>query len=199
MRGWTHCGAMTSGVGMFKGIKGILFYTAGVFTVSLAYFLYAYTAYPPTPERESFFAEIGEGFGEAGLWVLLFIYARTLLKLVFGKGAIARRLLPDVTPLPEAPGLQRLLGLLDRTHIYVGIAAVALIGLHVALVGLPMHILFFPVVLVLVAWQGLFGLFLSWRYSPRQLRKFAYLVHAQFFTGIMIGVFAWFGHLLIDS
>ena len=62
-----------------------------------------------------------------------------------------------------------------------------------------MHILFFPAVLALVVWQGLFGLFLSWRYSPRELKKLAYLVHAQFLTGIMIGVFAYLGHLLIDD
>jgi hypothetical protein len=94
---------------------------------------------------------------------------------------------------------QQLLGFLNRTHVYVGIATVAIILLHIALMGVPMKILFFPAVLVLVVWQGLFGMFLIWRYSPKELRKFSYLVHAQFLTGIMIGVFACFGHLLIDG
>ena len=182
-----------------KGIKGVLIYTTIVLLVSLAYFVYAWTAYPPVPERETFLSEIGEGFGEIGLWALLFIYARTLLKLVMGKGPIARRILPDYSPPAAAPGFRQLLGLLDRTHVYVGIATVAVILLHIALMGVPMDILFFPAVLALVIWQGLFGMFLTWRYSPGELKKFAYLVHAQLFTGIMIGIFAWFGHLLIDS
>ena len=81
-----------------KSLKGILIYTAIVLFVSIVYFVYAYTAYPPIPERETFLSEAGEGFGEVGLWALLFIYARTLLKLVMGKGALAKRLLPDYSP-----------------------------------------------------------------------------------------------------
>lgn len=184
---------------MLKSLKGILIYTAIVLTASIVYFIYAYTVYSPIPERETFLGEIGESFGEVGLWALLFIYARTLLKLVMGKGALAKRILPDYSPPVSASILQQLLGLLDRTHVYVGIATVAIILLHIALMGIPMRILFFPAVLALVVWQGLFGLFLTWRYSPKELKKFSYLVHAQFVTGIMIGIFAYFGHLLIDD
>jgi hypothetical protein len=184
---------------VIKSIKGIFIYTAIVLIASIMYFAYAYTVYPPTPERETFLSEIGEGFGEIGLWALLFIYARTLLKLALGKGAFAKRLLPDYSPPAAASVLIHLLGFLDRTHIYVGIAAVAVILLHIGLMGIPMQILFFPAVLALVVWQGLFGLFLTWRYSPKELKKLSYLVHAQFLTGIMIGIFALFGHLLIDS
>jgi len=53
-------------------------------------------------------------------------------------------------------------------------------------------------VLALVIWQAIFGLFLTWRYTPVELKKFSYLVHAQFITGIALGVFTFFGHLLID-
>lgn len=190
---------MESEKSVIKGIKGIFIYAAIVLAVSIAYFVYAYTVYPPTPERETFLSEVGEGFGEAGLWALSFIYARTLLKLVLGKGALARRILPDYSPPAAASVLHHLVGLLDRTHVYVGVATVAIILLHIALMGMPMQILFFPAVLALVVWQGLFGLFLVWRYSPKELKKFSYLVHAQFLTGIMIGIFALFGHLLIDS
>lgn len=184
---------------VIKNVKGILIYTGVVFIVSVAYFVYAYMIYPPTPERETYLSEIGEGFGEFGLWALLFIYTRTILKLILGKGALAKRILPNYSPPVAASSLQRFLSYLDRTHVYVGIATVAIILLHITLMGIPMHILFFPAVLVLVVWQGLFGLFLSWRYSPKELRKFSYLVHAQFLTGIMIGIFAYFGHLLIDD
>ena len=154
--------------------------------------------YPPIPERETFLSEIGEGFGEVGLWALLFIYARTLLKLVIGEGTLAKRILPDHSPPITASAFQSLLGLLDRSHVYVGIATVAIILLHIALMGVPMEILFFPAVLALVVWQGLFGMFLTWRYSPVELKNLSYLVHAQFLTGIMIGIFSYLGHLLID-
>ncbi len=184
---------------VIKSIKGILIYTVIVLFVSVAYFIYAYNVYPPVVERETFLSEIGEGFGEAGLWLLLFIYARTLLKLLMGKGEFAKRILPDYSPPAAASVFQQLLCFLNRTHVYVGIASVAIILLHIALMGVPMEILFFQAVLVLVVWQGLFGLFLTWRYSPKELKKFSYLVHAQFVTGIALGIFSYFGHLLIDS
>jgi hypothetical protein len=150
-------------------------------------------------ENETFLSEIGEGFGEIGLWLLLFIYARTLIKLLLDKGAISKRMLPEYSPPIDPKQFNKLIHYLDRTHIYFGICAVAIILLHIALMGIPMNILFFPAVLFLVIWQGLFGMFISWRYSPKELKKFSYLVHAQLFTGIMIGVFAYFGHLLIDD
>lgn len=183
---------------MSKSLRSFLIYTVFVLLISVVYFLYAFMVYPPIPEQETFLTEIGEGFGEIGLWALLFIYARTLLKLVMGKGKLANRLLPDYSP-PAISIFQQLLGILNRTHIYVGVATVAVILLHIVLMGVPMNILFFPAVLALVIWQGLFGLFLTWRYTPKDLKKFSYLVHAQFLTGIMIGIFAYFGHLLIDS
>ena len=182
-----------------KGFKGVLIYTAVIFLISVVYFIYAHFAYPPTPERETILHEIGEGFGEAGLWLLVFIYARTVLKIILGKGAIAHRLLPDYHPPGNLPAINQFLGLLNRTHVYVGITTVAIILIHIALMGLPMRILFFPAVLVLVLWQALFGLFLNWRYTPAQIKKFSYVVHAQFITGIMIGIFAFFGHMLVED
>ncbi len=184
---------------MIKSFKGIGIYTAIVLFVSIAYFIYAKSVYPPVEDNETFLSEIGEGFGEIGLWALIFIYARTVLKLLMGKGEYARRLLPDYTPPAAATLFQQLLCFLNRTHVYVGIATVAVILLHIGLMGVPLEILFFQAVLALVVWQALFGMFLSWRYSPKELKKFSYLVHAQFFSGIMIGIFAYFGHLLIDS
>ena len=183
---------------VIKSIKGVLIYAAFVLLFSVAYFIYAYNTYPPIQEQETFLSELGEGFGEVGLWALLFIYARTVLKLLMGKGEFAKRLLPDYSPHATASVFQPLLGLLNRTHVYVGIATVAIILLHIALMGVPLEILFFQAVLVLVIWQGLFGMFLTWRYTPKELKKFSYLVHAQFLTGVMIGMFSYFGHLLID-
>jgi len=64
---------------------------------------------------------------------------------------------------------------------------------------MSVKILFFPAGVALVVWQGLIGMFLTWRYSPKEMKKFSYLVRAQFLTGILIGVFVYFGHLLIDD
>ena len=183
---------------MLSSHKKVLVYTLLVLGVSIAYFIYVSIVYPPVSENESFLSEIGEGFGEIGLWLLLFIYARTVLKLIIRKGRLSTRILPEYFPSVEATFINKFICYLDRSHIYFGIAAVAIILLHIVLMGVPMDILFFPAVLILVIWQGLFGLFLTWKYSPKQLKKLSYLVHAQFLTGIMLGIFSYFGHLLID-
>ena len=184
-----------------KNIRNILIYALVISLVSLAYFIYAYSVHPIPEERETFLTEIGEGFGKAGLALLAFIYFRTLLKLLLGQGRLAQRLLPDYTSPIDSSHLNRLLTWMNRSHIYFGIAAIAVILLHISLMGFSRysHILFFPALLALVIWQGLFGLFLTWRYTPDELKKFSHLVHAQFVTGIAIGVFAFFGHLLIDD
>jgi hypothetical protein len=182
-----------------KGLKRVFVFTAAVSIISIGYYIFALFFYAPVEESETFLSEIGEVFGEIGLWLLLFIYFRTLIKLLLGKGHIAKRILPEYSPPIEPKLFNKLIHFLDRTHIYFGISAVAIILLHIVLMGIPMRILFFPAVLILVIWQGLFGMFISWRYTPKELKKFSYLVHAQLFTGIMIGVFSYFGHILIDD
>ncbi len=180
-------------------LRKILIFTAATIILSVSYYLYIGFQYPPVPEHETFLSELGEGVGEIGLWLLVFIYMRTALKLALGKGALSKRLLPEYSSPLGASTFQKVIRFLDRTHLYFGIAAVAIILLHIALVGIPMHILFFPAVLILVIWQGAFGLFISWKYTPKEMKKFSYLVHAQLFTGIMIGIFAYFGHVFIDN
>ena len=182
-----------------KGLKRVFVFTIVTAVISVSYYFYALFLYPPVEESETFLSELGEIFGEIGLWLLLFIYTRTLIKLLLGKGAISKRILPEYSPPIDPKLFNNLIHILDRTHIYFGISAIAIIFLHIALMGIPMHILFFPAVLFLVIWQGLFGMFISWRYSPKELKKFSFLVHAQLFTGIMIGVFAYMGHILIDD
>lgn len=182
-----------------KDLQGTLLYTLVVLLIAVGYFVYLSNVYAPGPEQETLFSEVGEALGEVALWLMLLIYARTLLKLAVGRGPIVQRVVPEIYQSTALPLLKRLLNYFNKTHIYVGIAAIAAVLLHVALVGLPLEILFFPIVIVLVVWQGLFGFFLRWRYSPRELKKFSYLVHAQFISGIAMGIFAYFGHMLIDN
>ncbi len=181
-----------------RSLKNFIIYSIGITVVSVAYYVYAYLVYPPIAENETWISEIGEEFGEVALFGLVLIYGRTAIKLLLSKTA-------EYKPLPNhaiIDGAKGLLGvvllLLNKTHIYVGFATVTLILLHIAMSGIPMEILFFPVVLALIVWQGVFGMFLAWRYSPSELKKVSYLVHAQLATGVMIGVFSYFGHLLID-
>lgn len=182
-----------------KGLKRFFVFTAAVSIISMGYYIYALSFYGPVEESETFLSEVGESFGEIGLWLLVFIYFRTLIKVLLGKGPIAKRILPEYSPPVDPKLFNKLIHFLDRTHIYFGVSAVAIIILHIVLMGIPMNILFFPAVLILVIWQGVFGIFISWRYTPKELKKFSYLVHAQLFTGIMISVFAYFGHILIDN
>jgi len=183
---------------VLRSLKSFAIYSIGVTVVSIAYYAYAYLVYPPIAEKETWVSEVGEEFGEVALLGLVLIYGRTAIKLLLSKEIVfnhifARPLISGVTGLFEA-----VLRILNRTHIYVGFATVTLILLHIAMSGIPMEILFFPIVLVLIIWQGVFGMFLAWKYSPSELKKVSYLVHAQLATGVMIGVFSYFGHLLID-
>ena len=175
----------------------LLIFTLCIFGIALAYYLGAESFYTSeTPE--TFLTEIGEEFGEVALWLLIFIYARTLLKLFVGQGHFAQRLVPESFEGVTRSLLQTILIPLNKTHAYVGIATLVFIFLHVALVGWHFEIVLFQVVLLLLVWQGLFGFFLRWRFSPRQLKQFSYLVHAQFLTGIMIGIFSYVGHWMVD-
>jgi hypothetical protein len=182
-----------------KNLKQLLLFTACVFLTSLGYFLAIYPNRAEDPEHETFLHEIGEVFGTFGVWALAIIYGRTLVKLAFGEGGLAQRLVPDEYAGPALTPFKALLNLLNRTHVFVGVAAIAVILLHIAMVGLHADILFFPAVLALVLWQGVFGFFLTWRFSPQEFKKAAYVVHAQFLTGIMIGIFSLFGHLLLND
>ncbi len=184
---------------MSPGLKRFLLYSGVVLIVSVAYFAYVWTVHSPSPERETFLSEIGEGVGEVAMWAFVFIYTRTALKLTMGKGPIAKRLLPQYSAPESFSRLQRLIVYLDRSHIYFGVAALALALIHIGLMGLRPQILFFPLVLALIVWQGVFGLALSWRGAPRDLKRWSYSVHAQLVTGVMIGVFAYFGHMLIED
>ncbi len=184
---------------MSPAIRKLIGFTCAIFVVAVAYYLYVLNVHPPSPERETFLSEIGEGIGEISLWVFIAIYVRTVAKIVFGKGPFSRRLLPDYTAPAAGSLAQRAFVFMDRTHFFLGIAAIIATLLHIGLLGLHAEILFFPVVLALVLWQGSFGFFISWKRTPKDLKRWSYYVHAQLITGIAIGIFAYFGHLLLDD
>ena len=136
--------------------KTLIFTTTTDSTIGWIVYLYKLSL-SAHPWARNTLSELGEGIGEIGLWLILFIYARTGLKLVLGKGALLKRILPEHSFPIDANLFQKLIYCLDHTRIYFGIGAVLIILLHIALMRIPMHILFFPEALLLVVWQGVFA------------------------------------------
>ena len=184
---------------MSSALQRLLGYIGVTIALAVGYYIYVLSTHPPSPKRETFLSEVGEGVGEVAMWMLLAVYVRTVAKLALGQGPLSRRLLPNYSAPASGAYVQQVLAFLDRTHVYLGIAAVALALLHIAMMGLHPGIWFFPVVLALIIWQAAFGMLLAWRRTPRDVRRWSYFVHAQLVTGVAIGVFAYFGHLLIDD
>jgi len=166
---------------------------------SLAYSAYVVFTGSMIVYQETAMSEVGEVFGEACLWLFGLIYGRTLLKLAIGKGAVSQRFVPEFAIEPTMSATKKLLGWMNRTHVLIGWLTIAALAAHLIMVGFPMEIWFFPAVAALVIWQGLFGMFLRFKFKAKRLKKFAYLVHAQLFTGVLIGIFSYAGHLLIGD
>lgn len=117
-------------------LKTVLVFSAAVFIFSLVYFVYASFMGGAKPHEETFLDEIGEVFGGLGLVALAAIYGRTVLKLSLGKGSLMQRILPVEYTEISLSFLKKLLQFLNKTHLYVGVVAVAAICLHVAFMGL---------------------------------------------------------------
>ncbi len=110
----------------------------------------------------------------------VFIYFRTLLKVVMAKSPISKRLLPEYKAPSRTSVLKRRVIYLDPTLPHVGIvAAAAIAALHIAFMGNPFGNLFFVASILLIIWQTGFGFFLRWRGAPVNLKRHFYSVHSQ--------------------
>ena len=178
--------------------KTILF-LALTLLLSGLYFVYAYFTLPPTPEAHGMLAQLGEGMGTAAGWGLGLLYCRGPLKLLLKDGPLWQRLVPSEVGTPAWGLGEVLLRLLNRTHGWLGILTVVLIAGHAAFSGRERINPFLLLTLGVVFWQGGFGLFLRSPILPRKLRRPTYGVHAQLVTGILILIFAGFGHLLVGG
>ncbi|HIJ95915.1 MAG TPA: hypothetical protein HPP94_09300 [Desulfuromonadales bacterium] len=176
--------------------QGLIPFTIVLTIFSSLYFMYLYQGHQPTPESETFLKELGEGLGSLGLYVMAIIYGRSLLKILLNEGTMLQRFIPVVYQDISITMSRRLLTVLNRYHKHVGATSVGLLLGHALLVGAAKLNPFLVLLLALIAWQGLFGLFLVVRFPIASLKRYGYLVHAQLFSGVMIGVFAIFGHML---
>lgn len=177
--------------------QGLVPFSIIVFGISSLLFLYLYLERVPVAETGGFRKDIAEVLGTLGLWSLGIIYGRSILKVALNEGTFLQRIIPDEYSDLSQSASQKLLSFLNRTHKYVGATAIVFITGHALLMGTVRWNLFLMSVLCLLAWQGIFGLFLVIRVPVSPLKRYGRLVHAQFFTGVMIAVFATFGHLLV--
>lgn len=178
--------------------RGLVPFAIVVTILSLLLFIYLYHGRTPVPEEEeSFLAELGEGLGGAGIYALVLIYGRSVLKMILNQGTLLQRFIPDYYQDISVSASRRVLNFLNRTHKLVGAAAVGLLLGHALLMGTARWNPFLVMLLALLVWQGLFGLFLVIRFPPSSLKRYGHMVHAQLFSGVMIGIFAAFGHLLL--
>ena len=148
---------------------------------------------PKTPWHEA-----GDFFGSAGVYALAALYGRTLLKLTLSPQNSPGLLKPlvDIAIIKEYS--KKLVQFLNRTHYHLGIAAIAILILHAVLEGVSRFNPFLVMVLILLAWQGIFGMLILAKFLPPSIKRPSYPAHAQLFSGIMILIFAAFGHLLVD-
>lgn len=177
--------------------QGLIPFSIVLIGLSSLLFLYLYIGKQPGVEVHGFRKEVAELLGTMGLWALGIIYGRSLLKLVINDGTFFQRIIPEEHYDRSLSASRKLLSFLNRTHKHVGATAIVLIAGHAVLMTTAKWNPFLTAVLFLLAWQGVFGLFLVIRVPITPLKRYGRLAHTQFFTGVMIGVFASFGHLLV--
>ena len=176
-----------------------------VFTLTVAMvsglgFLYLLfqPALPPSRVAHSALTNLAQFLGGTGFYALALIYGRSLLKIALGNGPLLQRFIPDETYDRSISIAKKILFYLNRTHKYVGAAAIGILFAHALMMGPQRWNPFLIMVLILLAWQAIFGLFLTLKFTPARLKRYGYLVHAQLFSGVMIAIFAGFGHLLVQ-
>jgi len=141
--------------------------------------------------------DLAEGFGMVGLIGLILIYSRSVLKILLEEESLLSRFIPASVYDNLIGRLKKTLKFMNRSHRYLGMAAVIVFPIHALLMGVNQWNPFLILVLVVIAWQGIFGLLLASSLKSPWVKRYSRLYHAQLFTGVMIAIFAGFGHLLV--
>lgn len=170
-----------------------------VLILSGLYFIYAYMTVPPVEENHGILGEVGEVFGVLVAYALVLLYSRGVVKLLLNQGSFLTRFLPNDTGSLPRNLAERLLDLLNKTHPALGVLTILMVVLHVNFSSSSKMNLFMLLTLVVMFWQGSFGLFLKISFTPGALRRQSYGVHAQLVTAGLILIFAGFGHLLVGD
>ena len=181
-------------------IKRLLIFTAIMTVFCGGYVLFA-PWQRPLPDH-TWRHEGGELLGSTVVWLFVVLYGRTTLKILLRQGPMLDRLLPEGIWNNALPGLKGVLPFLNKTHAYVGAAAVLLVFGHALIEGLQQANLLMQIVLALVVWQFGFGMFLLSRYQVvfvQKMKRYSYMAHSQLYTGIALGVCVLFGHVLFTD
>jgi hypothetical protein len=144
--------------------------------------------------------ELGEWLGPVGLFLLIFVYARTAFKLLVLRDSFWKRLEPfdiDYARIKTVSG--KILYYLNKSHPYFGVAAIAVVYLHCYFISRFYNLLSLRLVLAVLAWQGVWGLVLKTRIAPAFLKRRGHLFHSQLITGALILVFSVLGHFLLGD
>ncbi len=102
-----------------------------VAVASAGYMLYLYSQGGATYiANKTDLSKFGKFIGNLGFFTLLFVYSRTVLKLILQQGSLMRRL----NPVEEQLGIKSFMGsalkVLNKAHPYLGLTTIALIFLH---------------------------------------------------------------------
>jgi hypothetical protein len=176
-----------------------------IFTIVAVLFALGYTLYLTAKggsgyvENESAYSEAGGGLASITVICLGLIYGRSILKLLVNHGSFWDRLGQITDSVPARTLSQKGLKVLNRTHPYIGIIAIASVYLHCIFTGKTFDNLLLLILLVVMGSQGISGLILKFKYTPRSMKKMSFLLHIQFYVGIAIIVLAGFGHMLMGD
>jgi hypothetical protein len=143
---------------------------------------------------------IGNTLGVVGFFALALVYARSVLKIIVHMDTFWKKLEPlNLEHIDVRKISTKILILLDRTHTYLGVLAIALIFVHCYLTGSYLDNLLLQIVLVLLSVEGISGFILKLKYTPAELKQKSYLIHRQFLIGIILVILTIFGHLILGG
>jgi hypothetical protein len=181
-----------------KRILTITIFSAVVFGLSLAYTIYISSkgGYQEVEGKWDLFG-LGDGLGLISVILMLFIYFRSVFKIIVNTGGIWSRLGPVISEETTRPIMKKILGILNRVHPYAGVLAIVVVYLHCAFISDFMKNILLWALLALLLWQGVFGFFLTFKYTPMSLKKKSFLLHAQIVSGFLILILAGLGHFIL--
>lgn len=166
-----------------------------IIILALGYVFYAKAStYRNISENDS-----GEFFGTLGFVCLVIAYGRTMVKLAVNKGNILERLEPLDTRGRIKSFYDFFIKFMNKTHPYIGGIAIISIFLHCYLTSNFLNNILLIGVLFILAWEGIFGLLMKIKFMPGKIKGKSYLIHAQFYTGILILILALLGHFMIGA
>jgi hypothetical protein len=141
----------------------------------------------------------GNLLGIIGVFALALVYARSVLKIIVHTDTFWKKLEPmNLENIDLKNVSTKILILLNKTHTYLGVVAVALIFLHCYLTGSYLDNLLLQIVLVLLAVEAISGFVLKLKYASAELKQKNYLIHRQFVIGVILIILTIFGHLILE-